>query len=54
MNWEPMKFSKDGGDMVVFTGPGDEFSSSVPDRLQFADFTIWKSSQNPVTVIKLD
>ena len=48
-----MKFSKVGGDMVVFTGLRGEISSSTLDILQFADFAIWKSSQNAVTVIKL-
>ena len=31
MNWEPMKFSEDGGDMAIFMGLG-EFSSTL-DRL---------------------
>ena len=52
-NWEPMKFSEDGGDMVIFAGLGDEFSISILDRLQFVDFAIWESSQSAVAVIEL-
>ena len=47
-----MKFLKDGGDMVIFIGLGDEFSSSILDRLQFANFAIQESSQNAVAVIE--
>ena len=52
-NWEPMKLSKDGDDTVVFTGPGDEVSSSILDRLQFADFAIRESGQDAVAIIQL-
>ena len=38
--------------MVIFTGLGDEFSSSILDRLQCADFAIWESGQNAVAIIK--
>ena len=40
MDHYPVKFSENGGDMVKVVGPGDEFSSSVLDGLQFADFII--------------
>ena len=51
MDSEPVEFSEDGGDVVIFVGLGDEFGSSVLDRLHFADFAIWESSQNAVAVI---
>ena len=51
MNWEPMKLLKDGGDMVISMRLGNEFSSSILDRLQFTDFAIRESSQNAVTII---
>ncbi len=51
MNWEPMKLLKDGCDIVIFTGLRDDFSSSILDRLQFADFAIRESGQNAVAII---
>ena len=52
MDWEPVKFTENGGDMVKFAGPSDEFCSGILDRLQFADFTIWQSGQNAIAIIK--
>ena len=52
MSQEPVEFSEDGCDMVILAGPGDEFSSSILDRLQFTDLTVWQSSQNAVAVIQ--
>ncbi len=41
MNREPMKLLENGGDVVIFMRPSDKFSSSVLDRLQFANVKIW-------------
>ena len=46
-----MKFTKDGADMIIFAGPGDELSSSILDRLQFVDVAIGESSQNTVAIV---
>ena len=51
MNREPVKVTKDGGDMVILPGPCDEFCSSILDRLQFPDFEIRESGQNAVAII---
>ena len=51
MNREPMKLSKDGRDMVIFTRLSDKFCSSIPDRLQFANVTVRQSGQDAVAIV---
>ena len=51
-NRKPVELSEEGGDVVILAGLGDEFSSSILDRLQFTDFTVWQSSQNTVAVVQ--
>ena len=49
-----MKLLEYGGNIVDFARLGDEFSSSIVDRLQIAYVAVWKPSENAVAIIKLD
>ncbi len=39
-HWKPVQVSKDGGDVIVFLGVGDETGSGVLNTLKFLDVTV--------------
>jgi len=41
VDWEPVKFLKDSGDMLRRRGSGDDADSTVLDQLNFIEKFVW-------------
>ena len=39
-HWEPVQVTKDGGDVIIFLGVGDEMGSGILNTLDFLDVTV--------------
>ena len=50
---QPVELYEERGHMVMFARPSDQLGSSILDGLKSGDITVWQSSQDAVTVVKL-